>query len=125
MVIRNLDVIRIVIPPAKANSVLIVDPNAVLPGSISPKLLQSVCRRSGQVLEAVGSMHHQQFDRRSLQHVSRNDIGTLALENGARIPVREALDGQTNLLDTGAGTFHADSMPNVTSNDKRNYSTNA
>ena len=65
-------------------------------------------------------MDHQELDRRSLQYVSRNDSGTLALENSARIPVREALDGQTNLLDTGTGTFHADSMRRVTSNDKRN-----
>jgi hypothetical protein len=120
VVVHNLNVVGIAILPAKANSVLIVDPNAVPSCPISSELLEPVCRRAGQVPEAGGSVQHQEFNRRSLQHVSRNDIGTLALENSARIFVREALDSQTILLDTGTGTFNADSMRRVTSNDKRN-----
>jgi hypothetical protein len=120
VVIYNLNVVRIAILPTKANSVLVVDPNTVLSCSISSELFEPASRRAGQVLQANGGVYHQEFDRRALQHISRNDIGTLALENSARFPVREALDCQTDLLNAGAGTYHADIMRCVTSNDKRN-----
>jgi len=46
VVIDNFDFVGIGSRPAKANAPLVVDPNAVLTGSVTRKLLQMVCRRN-------------------------------------------------------------------------------
>jgi hypothetical protein len=51
MVIGNLDIESMAAFPAKADSVLIVDSNTVLPRSISPQRLQAVCRWRGKIAD--------------------------------------------------------------------------
>jgi hypothetical protein len=50
MVVRDFDLVGIAVPPTKADSVAVVDPNAVLPQPISTQTLQSVSGRHRQFL---------------------------------------------------------------------------
>jgi hypothetical protein len=54
MVIRYLDLIGIAAAPHEAHTELIVDPNAMLPHSVTAQLLQPVARRNPQVLQPPG-----------------------------------------------------------------------
>jgi hypothetical protein len=54
MVIRYLDLIGIAAAPHEAHTELIVDPNAMLPHSVSAQLLQPVPGRNTQILQLPG-----------------------------------------------------------------------
>ena len=51
VVVRDFDIVRIVALPTKTDSVLIVDPNAVLLTPATVELLQAVSWRHRQLLE--------------------------------------------------------------------------
>jgi hypothetical protein len=70
VIIHDLDVVRVPLVPAKADAVLIVDPNAVLADPIPLQRFQPIARQRGKVTQ----------DRRDVQRVqtsTRNgfDIG--------------------------------------------------
>ena len=54
MVVHNLNIDRTKIRPRKADAELIIDPDAMLPLSITAQLLQTVPRRRPHVLERRG-----------------------------------------------------------------------
>ena len=51
MVVHDLDVLRPIVSPDKANSELIIDSDAVLPCTVSPKGLQSIAGGHPQFLQ--------------------------------------------------------------------------
>ena len=55
MTVHNLDLPSIAIAPSEADAPLVVDANAVLPGSVATKILRSVAGRDPQVVKAAGS----------------------------------------------------------------------
>ena len=57
MVIDDLNVVRIAITPPKANPPLIVDPDAVLPLSVTGQRLQPIARWGFQVAKAARAMN--------------------------------------------------------------------
>jgi hypothetical protein len=61
MVVNDLNILGVVTGPAKADSPLIVDPDAVLPASVAPQGLQSIAGRDSQVVEAAGDLELAQF----------------------------------------------------------------
>lgn len=58
MIIYNLNIFRCIIAPVKADSPLCINPDAVLPGTISRKLLQSISGRIAKVSELPGRIEH-------------------------------------------------------------------
>ncbi|MGB5097632.1 MAG: hypothetical protein WBN82_06975 [Porticoccaceae bacterium] len=56
VVVHNLDIRRSGLCPAKADSPLIIDANAVLAGSISTKWFQAIARRDPTVFKAPGDL---------------------------------------------------------------------
>jgi hypothetical protein len=50
VVIRDLHLIGIAVPPNETHAELIVDPNAVLAQSVTAQLLQPVAERNAQIL---------------------------------------------------------------------------
>jgi hypothetical protein len=56
VVVGDLDIVRVAVLPPKADAPLIVDVNAVLPGSIPFELLQAIARRDAQVVEQLCSV---------------------------------------------------------------------
>jgi hypothetical protein len=58
MIVRDFNLERVVTAPHKTDSILIVDPNTVLPLPISAELLQLVPRRTFQVVQSRGTIEH-------------------------------------------------------------------
>jgi hypothetical protein len=56
MVIDDFDVPRTVVPPAKADSPLVVDPDAVLPATIAAEFFEAVARRYPHVVQILGAI---------------------------------------------------------------------
>jgi hypothetical protein len=61
VVIRYFHVEGIATPPHEAHTVSIVDPNAVLVGSIVTPRFEPVAGRSSQILQTAGRVKHRQF----------------------------------------------------------------
>jgi hypothetical protein len=68
MVVHDRDVVRIAVAPAKADSPLIVDSNAVLAGPIAAQLLQPIAGRDSKIVQDLAGVHQQQLpERRALK----------------------------------------------------------
>jgi hypothetical protein len=61
VIINDLYVKRISVPPYETDTVLIIDPNAVLSAAISAKRLQLAPRWNPQVVERDGCIQNSQF----------------------------------------------------------------
>lgn len=88
MVVHNLYVPRPIVTPAKADAPLSVDPNAVLPSTVSPKRLKGVTRQPGQVVQIMGTVKHGQATRCLVgERMKARDAGTF--KEPSRVPVPE------------------------------------
>jgi hypothetical protein len=56
VIVHDLDVFRSGCGPPKADAVLVVDTDAVLPLAIAPKRLKPVSRRHAEVLESASDL---------------------------------------------------------------------
>ena len=54
MVVDDLDIFRPRLAPSEADPVLIVDPDTVLPGTVTLELLEAIARRNPEVVEFLG-----------------------------------------------------------------------
>lgn len=61
MIVHDLDVFRVPVNPAEANPKLVVDTDAVLPGTITLERFQPVARRYAQKIQRTGSVHKIEF----------------------------------------------------------------
>lgn len=61
MVVGNLYVVRPIRLPNKANAVLIIDSDAVLPLSIPAERLQSICWRNAKIVQVNGCLNLVEF----------------------------------------------------------------
>ena len=52
VVIHQFDVPGLAVHPGEANAPLIIHANAVLPGAITPQLLETIARRYAQIIHA-------------------------------------------------------------------------
>jgi len=68
VVVDDLDVVGITVLPDEADAVLIIDPYAVLPGSVSDELFEPICRWNPKVSEGHSGIEHPEFPDRDLCH---------------------------------------------------------
>jgi hypothetical protein len=54
VIVHELNGVRVAVDPPETDTPLVIDPNAVLPGSIAAQLLQSIAGRRPQVVESDG-----------------------------------------------------------------------
>ena len=80
MVVNDLDLMRIAVLPSKADAPLIVDPNTVLPSTLSAKLLESVSGRDAQILEDLGGIDDHQLAQHGALELARISANPLPLE---------------------------------------------
>jgi hypothetical protein len=57
VIIDDLDAVRIAFGPSKADTPLVVDPNAVLSRSIAVEFLKTIPRRHAKVIEPHRGIH--------------------------------------------------------------------
>ena len=91
MIVDNLDIVGVTVSPAKADSPLIVDANAVLPTTISSQLFQPIGRWDPEIIKRSRRIQHQQLSQRdSLDR--REPLGVLSPENPLRLLAAEPPD---------------------------------
>jgi hypothetical protein len=63
VIVDDLDVEAVPVPPEKANSPLIVDPNAVLPLTFAFQCFEAVARRNVEVVEGFGGVQNDELSK--------------------------------------------------------------
>jgi hypothetical protein len=74
VVVDNLDIVRSILFPKKADAELVVDTDAVLSLPASPERFQTVARRNSQVGQVDGGFHLIQFSEGHIPQASRTPI---------------------------------------------------
>jgi hypothetical protein len=92
MVVHYLDVICVRIAPYEADTPLVVDPNAVLAGTVPNQHLQSVSRRLAQVIESFGNIQCRQLPPRNASYLRREPLRNFADEHHRSGLPSEGLD---------------------------------
>jgi hypothetical protein len=90
VVVGNLDFVRIVTAPREADSILIVNSDAMLPNPVAAKFFHSVSRRDSQVFQFYRPIEHEQFPFR--YRGWRRSPGPSAFPDVRRRFVGEAFD---------------------------------
>lgn len=99
MVIDNFDLVGVSVPPNETYPPLVVDPDRVLAGPGSLKLLQPVAGDSPQLAEGDGGVNYRQFPQCAAPQIPRKPPGGPPAEESLRIPRGEALDHRTKCND--------------------------
>jgi hypothetical protein len=92
VVVGDFNLVDIAVPPIKADSILVVDPNAMLPFPISTKTLQPVSGRDREFLKIANAIQLVQFSTRCGPQftraclLSRACVGAVEHVLGALIP---------------------------------------
>jgi hypothetical protein len=90
--VNDLHVVGIAIPPAKADTPLLVHANTVLACAIAPELFQSIAGRHAQVVELLGRVHRHEFAQHRALETRRIASDGLASEQTLRISIGEGVD---------------------------------
>ena len=90
MVVGNLDVMCFAIEPAKTESPLIVDANAVLPCSIAGQFLQAIAWGNSQVFQRIGGIEQRQFTKRGALEFTGEFFDAFAPKETFGVLVRES-----------------------------------
>ena len=97
MVVDNLNFVRVVRTPPKANPPLSIDADTVLPGSVSFQLFQAVRRGYAQVIKRGRGVEHAELPQAGTLHVGAQSPYRSALEKTLRVSILEALDHTANI----------------------------
>jgi len=89
MIIHDFDLFRMTLPPYKADSPLVIDPQAMLSLTLPFQGFQSIRRRKTQIFQADSGVKGIQFHERSLLNVVRELPHELALEDFLGISIAE------------------------------------
>jgi hypothetical protein len=90
MIVGDLDAIGTAILPDETDAPLVVDPDAMLAGSVPLQGFQMIARRRGQVAQLFSLMDLAQFALSNPLDVRRKFPGKLSMEKPFRILVEEA-----------------------------------
>jgi hypothetical protein len=91
VIIRNLHVVSITVPPHKTDTPLVVNADTVLPCAVTFQLMKSVTRRQFQIHQALGGVQHQKLPSSWLLNVYEfTDI--LIVEKPLRVGALEGLN---------------------------------
>ena len=86
MIIDNLHVVGISIPPLEANTPLVVDADAVLACTIVREFLQAICGWNPEILQRDSPIQHPQFSQGHLLNILGQSIRSLSVEDLFGLP---------------------------------------
>ena len=78
MVIRDFDIIRIAVIPAKTNSPLVIDSNAVLAFPIANQFLKTIRWWNTKVFQGISSIEHHELSQCRSLDIPRELLNSLA-----------------------------------------------
>ena len=80
MVVHDLDFMGVALLPSEADAPLIIDPNAVLPGALASKLLESVPGWDTQIIERLSRIDDDELAQHGALELARIPADALPLE---------------------------------------------
>lgn len=92
MIVNNLDLEGIAVPPSKTDSPLVIDANTVLAGAIAFELLQAVAGRYAEIFELLGRVHYAELPEHESMELGGEAPDALAPEQPLRVAIGEARD---------------------------------
>jgi hypothetical protein len=92
MIIGDFDIEGIPVDPFETNSLFIVDPDAVLPGTITLQSFQTIPGRYPYILQLYGIFKETQFSSRHFMQITGKAFGPLPIPNTLREHILETLD---------------------------------
>lgn len=91
MVVDDQDIVGVSIFPAEADTPLLVDSNAILPGSFACQLLQTIARWDSEVVQLFCCVNHYKFSQHYAPQSRWKRSHRLSLEQTRGPLVSEAL----------------------------------
>jgi len=93
VIVGDLNIVGVAVPPHEAHPELIIDANAVLALSVTAEFFQPIAGRNSQILQAKARMQRGQFPLSDISQIRRRHPLALAcVPKLFRVPVRERLD---------------------------------
>jgi len=92
VIVDDLNVLCVAIAPDETDSPLIINPDAVLPPSVSGEGFQSVSRWNAEIFKLYTAVQHPQFPQGCLLNIGRQPSRILAMEDRLRFPTPETFD---------------------------------
>ncbi len=92
MIVDDLNLVGVAIPPTKADAPLLVHANTVLAGSIATELLQSISRRHAEVTELLGRVHRHKFAQHGASEIRGISSDGFTSKQSLGITIGEGLD---------------------------------
>ena len=92
MVIRDLDVERVIATPFKTDSPLIINSDAMLSCAVTAKFFEPICGWNSQIIKADRIVDHAQFPQSYLLNVRWQPPRTLTMINLVCFRVFESFD---------------------------------
>jgi len=92
MIVDDLNVIRVAVLPAEADTPLVIDADAMLSDSVTPKLLETVTRGNTKILEGFGSVDGDELPQHRPLEVRRIAADPLTAEECLGVAIAKALD---------------------------------
>jgi hypothetical protein len=80
VIIHDLNIVGVAVPPPKADTPPIVDPDAVLPSTVSRQFLEPVARRHSQVIQRFGRVENEKPSQGRALKISGPSPNDLAAE---------------------------------------------
>jgi len=89
MIINYFYFVRVVIPPFKTDSPLIVDSNTVLTPSLTLQGFKPISRRHSQIIDGLSAIEHTQLSQCISLNVVRKLFGEQSIEDSFRFLTSE------------------------------------
>ncbi len=97
MVVGDLDLVSVAVTPPKADAPLVVNANAVLPGTVPRQLLKPLARWNSQVAERFGCIEKDEFPQGNALEIGGPPPNDLAAEKLLGVAVGKAPDHPPNI----------------------------
>jgi hypothetical protein len=92
VIVHDLNVVGVAVPPAEANAPLIVDANAMVASAIAFELFEPIVRWHAEILELLGGVDEAQLAEHDPVKLGREPAHGFALEQTFGVAIAEALD---------------------------------
>jgi hypothetical protein len=92
VVVDNLDVFGVAAGPAKANTPLVIDPNAVPAGPVSHQFLEAVSGGSSKINKTGCGIEQDEFSQSDALQIGRESPDRLPLEEPLGVAATKATD---------------------------------
>src|SRR5688572_22415530 len=92
VIVDQLHIVGVTIDPSEADPPLVVHANTVLAGPFALQFLETVPRRSAEIIQPLGGVNRDEFAEHRSMEARREAPDRLATEQPLGVPIGEASD---------------------------------